>query len=431
LQIIGRRFSVGSTSYQVSQELNSGGFGTVYLAEPTPSSGEPSLVVKVPATHVLHDAEWRQRFQREARILGNISHPNVVKTLGLLSYDDGAVLLVQELIEGATELVEWKYSHPGELVSVALQVLYGLRCTHGTSEDARAIHRDLSPRNVLITQDGVAKIIDFGLAKEDPRTTGILTVAGRAFGTPGCMAPEQRSNAATVDHRADLYALGRSLASCIQKRHPEYIQVPALVSPWREIIQQLTEYSPDDRFTSAAAAIRRILSDFHAEGILPANVDIHFEEFRLWESIPAEWGLVARDYFLWADTLTYEDLQLAYRVTKALLASADFMANDVFAKLDSEIIEDHFGSSLAAFDDCDPLGKMIKRWYPFLNREGKAKAFRRLCRVALSYHRYSVMGSVRMVYGSEVDEALRAEMLVMLEEEDPTGVIHGKGIIPR
>jgi serine/threonine-protein kinase len=88
-----------------------------------------------------------------------------------------------------------------------------LRCTHGTSEDARAIHRDLSPRNILITQDGVAKIIDFGLAKEDPRTTTVLTVAGNAFGTPGCIAPEQRTDMAMVDHRADLYALGRSLAS--------------------------------------------------------------------------------------------------------------------------------------------------------------------------------------------------------------------------
>jgi hypothetical protein len=147
--------------------------------------------------------------------------------------------------------------------------------------------------------------------------------------------------------------------------------------------------------------------------------------------LPDEWVTVARDYFLSPDNLTYEHLRLAYRVTKELLEKPDFSVDIVFAKLDSEAIEDRFGGTSAAFDDCDPLGKMIKRWYPFLDVGAKLQAFRRLCRVAIFYHRYAVMGAVRSVFSMEKDEALRVKLLEILDKEDPSKVIHGKGVIPR
>src|SRR6187200_2918505 len=107
--IIGRRFTVGTVEYEIVQEINSGGFGTLYLAKPLPPSSpsllirkqDSSLAVKAPADHVFHDDEWLRRFKREARILSNILHPNVVRTHGLLEYPDGAVAIVQEFLENA------------------------------------------------------------------------------------------------------------------------------------------------------------------------------------------------------------------------------------------------------------------------------------------------------------------------------------------
>jgi hypothetical protein len=251
-----------------------------------------------------------------------------------------------------------------------------------------------------------------------------------AFGTPGCMAPEQRSDMATVDHRADLYALGRTLASCIQTRHPEYVDPSQLAPPWRDIIEKPVEYDPNDRFSDAEEVIERLLNDFHGTGVLPANPLIHFCEFGEWDTVPDAWAIVAREYLLCPDP-GLSRLDLAYQVSDTILANPHFQAASVFANLDAGAIKDQFGTGHPAFDDCDPLGGMIRRWYSFLDGSAKLLAFRRLCAVAVEYHRYAVMGTVRAVFESETDAALRAQMLVIIDEEDPSKVIRGKGVIPR
>lgn len=429
MQIIGRQFSVGPVGYSITREINSGGFGTVYMAEAPPASNAPPLAVKVPAPHVIKEDEWRRRFQREARILGNINHRNVVRTMGLLNYSDGALLLVQELIDNAQELMAISYADPEVHLSYALQVLYGLRITHGKSEDSRAVHRDLSPRNVLISHTGLAKIIDFGLAKEDPRTTTILTVAGYAFGTPGCMAPEQHVSTATVDHRADLYAFGRTFAAVIQRRRPEYVDIQTLPDPWRDVIDNVTKYDPDSRLPDATAVIDRLLHDFAVEGVRPAHPGLHVSEIASFGEVTSSMVHYVADYFV-TGTRDMNDLHLAYLLRQPVLSNPHFKVGLIYKRLYDDVIEPMFCRGLASFDDCDPLGTMLREWYSYLEEGQALELFELLCALSLQYHRYSLMGDIRFLIHRENDASRKAKLVAIVDRIDPAHTIHGKGVIP-
>lgn len=433
--LVGREFSVGPTTYRIEEKIDGGGFGIVYRADPkdgaTISPAPLPLVVKMPVGDLLGDIEWMRRFEREARILGNISHPNVVRTLGLLTYDDGVPVIVQEYVRDAVTFGQWTASSKGELLSVLLQILYALRATHGTSADSRAIHRDLSPSNILITPAATAKVIDFGLAKERARTTTILTRSGRIFGTPGCMAPEQVDSTRDVDHRADFFALGRTITSCLQRRPPQFGEAARLEPPLRAIVEQLTAFDVDDRFADAEAVICRTLHDYHNIGVPPEHPELHFQEFASWTAIPNEWATVACSYFLGsASPLTYSALRLATLVHAPLLSNAHFQVDAVFQRLNSEAIEGRFGSGAASFDDCDPIGSLIVSWYLHLHPSVRIDAFRRLCSMSLAYHRYHTMGCVRAAYAKEPDPVIRAQLLYHLDAIDSEKVIHGHSTIP-
>jgi serine/threonine-protein kinase len=163
---IGFKFKVGPVPYNVAQMLSEGGFAKVYRADSLdPSAAAAHLAVKVPKPDVVSDEVWLRKFRREARILSNISHKNVVKIIGLIDWGND-IALVQEYIASARELGDYFATPGAKVLSTSLQVLYGLRATHGTSPETRTVHRDLNPRNVLVDDDGVARIIDFGLAKE-------------------------------------------------------------------------------------------------------------------------------------------------------------------------------------------------------------------------------------------------------------------------
>lgn len=433
MDVTTREFNVGKTTYRIEAKLDSGGFGTVYLANPKeqgvwPTS--PPLVAKVPASNLLEDEEWMRRFEREARILGNISHPNVVKTLGHLKYPDGVPVIIQEYVRDAIPFGQWTHSTITELVSVLLQILYALRATHGTSSDSRAIHRDLSPSNILITPPSVAKVIDFGLARERDRTTTVLTRSGRTFGTPGCIAPEQVDKSKNVDHRADFFALGRTIASCLQRRSPEFVETARLEPPLREIVEQLAAFEVDERFSDAESAICRILHDYLNVGTLPDQLELHFREFLSWTAAPDEWARVASAHFLGSPSLTSEDLRLPPLVNESVLRNPHFQVDLVFDRLSTGPLHSHFSSGAAAFEDCDPVGSFIATWYPYLSPSNRTAAFQQLCDIAMTYHRYHVMGCVRSAFKKETDPVVQAQLVATLNARDPSKEIHGHGVIP-
>jgi serine/threonine-protein kinase len=168
-----------------------------------------------------------RRFEQEARAVGALNHPNIL-TIHDVGSDEGPPYLVTELLEGRTlrERMAGSALPVGEAVGYAVQIAGGLAAAHRKG----IIHRDLKPENLFITDDGVVKILDFGLAKvtapERPvlesvttETRGLQTQAGTVMGTLGYMSPEQ-VRGEVVDHRTDIFSLGVVLYEMVAGRRP-------------------------------------------------------------------------------------------------------------------------------------------------------------------------------------------------------------------
>jgi serine/threonine protein kinase/Tfp pilus assembly protein PilF len=210
--------------YRVLEELGHGGMGDVYVAEDTKLDRRVALKVLRP--DVAASPDRRARFQREARAAAALNHPNVVH-LYSVEESDGELFITMELVPGKSlrDVLRDGNSLPlPTTISFASQLAEGLACAHA----AGILHRDLKPGNVMVTDDGRVKILDFGLAKilapaaawGDVRTmTGEQSTEGVTFGTAGYMSPEQALGK-PLDPRTDLFALGVVLFEMATGRPP-------------------------------------------------------------------------------------------------------------------------------------------------------------------------------------------------------------------
>ena len=196
--------------YQIEGLLGAGGMGEVYRAHDSRVGRDVAVKIVPPA--VAADATALSRFEREARAVAMLSHPNIV-ALYEFGASDGMTYAVMELLEGEP-LRSRLASGPLPLrkaVEIAAQIARGLAAAH----DKHIAHRDLKPENVFIATDGAVKILDFGLARQtsepvpnsEAATMAPVTEAGIVLGTVGYMAPEQVRGERS-DHRADIFALG-------------------------------------------------------------------------------------------------------------------------------------------------------------------------------------------------------------------------------
>jgi Tol biopolymer transport system component len=215
----GKTDLIGQTMlhYRVTEKIGAGGMGEVYRAHDERLKRD--VAVKVLPEILTGDSEWLARFDREARLLASLNHPNIAAVHGLEEFG-GKRFLVLELVEGKT-LAQRLAKGPipvKESIDIARQIAEALEAAH----EKGIIHRDLKPANVKITPDGNAKVLDFGLAKasaidaasrtdadlsRSPTFTQDGTAAGVILGTAAYMAPEQARGAA-VDKRADIWAFG-------------------------------------------------------------------------------------------------------------------------------------------------------------------------------------------------------------------------------
>jgi serine/threonine protein kinase len=203
--------------YELMGEIASGGMATVYLARLTGMGGFQRFVaMKRLHPHLASEKEFVEMFLDEARIAARIHHPNVVPILEVGASAVG-YYLVMEYIEGDTlaRLLARAASTGKRLpVSVALRIaidmLSGLHAAHELHDDqnqpVHLVHRDVSPQNVLVGQDGIARITDFGVARAASRLTA--TRVGQLKGKIAYMAPEQAAGAEDLDRRADVFSSG-------------------------------------------------------------------------------------------------------------------------------------------------------------------------------------------------------------------------------
>lgn len=322
-----RKVPASLPGYRIDKALGHGGMGTVFLARQL--SLDRPVALKVMSKRWSNDAVFVARFTREAYAAALLNHPNVVQIYDI-GESDGTRFFSMEYVPGRSlaELVKSDGKvEPETAVGYVLQAARGLKHAH----DRGMIHRDVKPDNLMLSEQGIVKVADLGLVKtpgtghldtpsssasSEPKT-GLnsfnpnMTGARMALGTPAYMAPEQCRDAATVDHRADIYSLGCTLyvlvtgkppfeghtAVELMTKHayepltpPERVvsRVPKELSA---VIQRMMAKNPGDRFAGMGEVIRTLeqwLGVHHTGTFSPRDDQIDkLEEFtRAYNELP-------------------------------------------------------------------------------------------------------------------------------------------------
>jgi eukaryotic-like serine/threonine-protein kinase len=264
--------------YEIQSPLGAGGMGEVYRARD--SRLDRVVAVKVLPPSFATDPDRLHRFEREARSVAALSHPNILAVHDIGTHD-GTPYMVTELLEGETlrERLQGGSISTRKAIEIGIQIAHGLAAAY----DKGIIHRDLKPENIFLTKDGRVKILDFGLAKVAPPKAEAgssvqtltsadisLTEGGQVVGTAGYMSPEQ-VRGITVDHRSDIFVFGailfemlsgqrafrrdtaaETMTAILKEDLPEISEINRSISPALDrIVRHCLEKNPDQRFQSA------------------------------------------------------------------------------------------------------------------------------------------------------------------------------------
>lgn len=218
--------------YLFQEVIGKGSSGIVYRARHCEL--DQLVAIKVFHKGLVSDATAQKRFQREMETLSRLSHPNIVQVFCFGSDSSGSPYMVSELIDGESvkESIERKsVFEPKAAASIVKEVCRGLAYMHAEG----FVHRDITPANILVGKNNIAKIVDFGLAKGVEYTGDTVTELGTVVGTPAYMSPEQCYGQA-VDARSDIYSLG-----CIMFEMLTGMKAFESTNPVEIIAQQISE----------------------------------------------------------------------------------------------------------------------------------------------------------------------------------------------
>lgn len=251
--LIGKEFKF----YRIVDKIGGGAFGAVYRAEHT-RLPKP-FAIKVLHPHIASDELIVSRFEREARTLATLNHPNIVQLVDFDKDDEVGLYLVMEWLRGASmkQIIQKKKRLPMDVTCEFFQhLLSGLQEAH----EHGIVHRDLKPANLMIIPAGshqILKILDFGVASlsSDDRD---LTMVGAAMGSANYMSPEQAmGNIKEVDNRSDLYSCGVILGHCLTGKRVFLGETPTqtLMKHIHEPPRTLHEMCPEETFSPQIEAV--------------------------------------------------------------------------------------------------------------------------------------------------------------------------------
>ena len=255
--------------YEILGQIGAGGMGEVYRARDTQLGRD--VAIKLVNEVLAKDSENMARFEREARLLAAVNHPNIAAIYGI-EERSGVRFLVLELVEG--EPLDAMLANGPLGVAPALGIGRQVADALSAAHEKGVVHRDLKPSNILVTSSGRVKVLDFGLAKDVEEaaaagsrvvTSPAMTAAGTILGTPAYMSPEQ-ARGKPVDRRTDLWSFGcvlyemlcgrRSFGgdtvtdclAAIVEREPDWTALPRATPPGiRRLLRHCLEKDPERR----------------------------------------------------------------------------------------------------------------------------------------------------------------------------------------
>ncbi len=266
--------------YKIIEKLSEGGMGVVYKAQDLKL--DRFVALKFLPPHLTTSEEEKQRFIHEAKAASSLQHNNICAIHAIDETGDGQLFICMDYYEGGTldKRIKDKPLPLEEAIDIAIQIAQGLAKAH----EKEIVHRDIKPANIMLTKEGVVKILDFGLAKLSTQTK--LTREGTILGTIAYMSPEQAMGK-KIDHRTDIWALGVILYEMLAGENPfksEYEQAmmyaivnedPEFISKIRadipleveKIIERTLNKNPEKRFQSMQEmwkALEHPITDIHS-----------------------------------------------------------------------------------------------------------------------------------------------------------------------
>jgi serine/threonine protein kinase/formylglycine-generating enzyme required for sulfatase activity/dienelactone hydrolase len=281
--VIGKTIS----HYKILEKLDAGGMGVVYKAQDTKL--DRFIALKFLPPHLSANEEEKQRFIHEAKAASALQHSNICTIHEIDETADGQMFICMDYYEGETlkKKIERGPLNMEEAIDIAMQTAQGFERAH----EAKMVHRDVKPANIMVTKRGEVKIVDFGLAKLAGQT--MLTKEGTTLGTSAYMSPEQ-TRGEIIDHRTDIWALGVVLYQMLTGQLPfkgDYDQAivysilnedpepmtslrPDVPEAIAEIIHRALSKEPDDRFATANELLDALKATRKSDSISPSMASL-------------------------------------------------------------------------------------------------------------------------------------------------------------
>jgi serine/threonine protein kinase len=244
--------------YQLMSLLGKGAMAKVYMAKQM--SLDRIVAIKVLPKRMSENQEFVERFYAEGKAAARLSHSNIVQAIDVGSTSDGFHYFVMEYIEGKT-LYDLMLPRPhgdgrnfseSEALDITIQMAEALSHAH----ERGLVHRDVKPKNIILTPQSVAKLTDLGLARDVDDKVAAESEAGKAYGTPYYISPEQIRGDVDIDYRADIYSLGATMYHLLTGRPPFEADTPSAVMH-KHLSEPLRP--PDHINTALSAGISEII----------------------------------------------------------------------------------------------------------------------------------------------------------------------------